>query len=370
VPAEALPPTPPRPPVPPAATAPASRSSTPFGASPLLMSPQRQGLPGSDAVAAQQQQTPPPRVLRAASAPVLPAIGAASGAVSAPASAAVSVAASPQRSLFADMLPPLAPASGAAGASAPQSGSASGVASPTHQSVLLPGGLQPSGGSGGGYGFSGLSMLHQQQRQQQQQAGAHPQQHLQQPGYLQQQHPQQRQQMLGSLTPSALEAAILNKTRPHASPGEDGLGLLPFAVAEAALFDDSPAAAHALPLSVADFVLGEADFGGGGAGNGGGLRDSQGSDFSVSRPPVCPCVPVTACLPAWPPAAQRRQQGARVGGQLLYPPHSLCASRFPTSALLSSILLRRTFLPKCCQAAPLSKRSSSSKTSSRGPRVG
>lgn len=132
---------------------------------------------------------------------------------------------------------------------------------------------------------------------------------------------QQQQQQLSSLTPSALEAAILSKQqgRPQAAAApatptsaggggsggaeEDGLGLLPFAVAEAALFDDSPAAAHALPLSVADFVLGDTDYGGSSAGGGGamqgGLRDSHGSDFSDMLGQLLP-----GGSPLKPPAAK------------------------------------------------------------------
>lgn len=211
------------------------------------------------------------------------------GAASAPASAAASVAASPQRSLFADMLPPLAQATVAApGAGAPESGSASGVASPTQQSVLGASSLPPYSGFGG---LGGL--LHQQQPAAAQAAGGAQQQQL--PAYLPQSGAAGQPSMLGSLTPSALEAALLSKSRSQTGGGtaptgaaggnqEDtlGLGLLPFAVAEAALFDDSPAAAHTLPLAVADFVLGGDDFGGGSGRAAGGLRDSQGSDFSVS----------------------------------------------------------------------------------------
>lgn len=155
--------------------------------------------------------------------------------------------------------------------------------------MLGAGGLPPYSGFGG---LGGL--LHQQQPAAGQGGGAVQQQQL--PAYLPQSGAAGQASMLGSLTPSALEAALLSKSRaaggggaaPTAQSGasqEDtlGLGLLPFAVAEAALFDDSPAAAHTLPLAVADFVLGGDDFGGGGGsgGAGGGLRDSQGSDFSV-----------------------------------------------------------------------------------------
>jgi hypothetical protein len=206
------------------------------------------------------------------------------GAASAPASAATSVAASPQRSLFADMLPPLAPATVAApGAAAPESGAASGVASPTQQSMLGAGGLPPYSG------FGGLGGLLHQQQPAAAQAGSAQQQQL--PAYLPQSGAAGQPSMLGSLTPSALEAALLSKSRqgggaaPASGGGQEdtlGLGLLPFAVAEAALFDDSPAAAHTLPLAVADFVLGGDDFGSGGGSGGAarGLRDSQGSDFS------------------------------------------------------------------------------------------
>jgi hypothetical protein len=151
-----------------------------------------------------------------------------------------------------------------------------------------------------GYGFGSLGLLQQQQQQQagRAAAGAAPPQYLLQRhkqhahAQQQQQHTQQPQQhLLGPLNPSALEAA-LSKAQAGSGGGaahtdEDGLGFLPFAVAEAALFDDSPPASLSLPLSVAGFARGNGYRGSGGDMLGMRHSQGQGSDFSVRAAECC-----------------------------------------------------------------------------------